>query len=50
MEQRENSFRNDNTLSGRVETLLYQVSSVVILYPVDSVRDFGVMVSNGLSW
>ena len=33
-----------------METLLYQVSSEVILYPVDSVRDLGVMVSNDLSW
>jgi len=33
-----------------METLIYKVSSEDILYPVDSVRDLGVMVSSDLSW
>ena len=33
-----------------IETLLYKVSSEDILYPVDIVRDLGVMVSSDLSW
>jgi hypothetical protein len=33
-----------------LETLLYMVSSEETLYPVDTVRDLGVMVSSDLSW
>jgi hypothetical protein len=33
-----------------METLLYKVSSEETLYPVDTVRDLGVMVSSDLSW
>ena len=33
-----------------METLLYKVSSEDTLYPVDTVRDLGVMVSSDLSW
>ena len=33
-----------------VENLRYKVSSEEILYPVENVRDFGVQVSNDLSW
>ena len=32
------------------ETLRYKVSSQDILYPVENVRDLGVMVSSDLSW
>ena len=49
-----NHLHNSKSLSPALpffaETLRYKVSSQDLLYPVDNVRDLGVMVSSDLSW
>ena len=46
----QNSKNSLSELPFVAETLRYKVSNKEILYPVEHVRDFGVQVSNDLSW